>query len=66
MNKLELLAYKPEKKVANYAFSLKAVLGRGSYGTVYLGRHVITGIILIIWLDELAAIKIIDKSTMKD
>lgn len=29
---------KPEKKICHFTFSLKAILGKGSFGTVYLGR----------------------------
>lgn len=29
---------KPEKKISHFTFSLKAILGKGSFGTVYLGR----------------------------
>ena len=33
---LQLASYSPDKEIHNYRFSLKAVLGKGSYGTVYL------------------------------
>lgn len=32
---------KPEKKISHYHFSTKAILGKGSYGTVYFGRDTI-------------------------
>ncbi|CAD8051474.1 unnamed protein product [Paramecium sonneborni] len=39
MNRQEIMNMKPEKKISNYSFSLKAILGKGSYGTVYFGRE---------------------------
>lgn len=45
MNRQEIMNLKPEKKISNYGFSLKAILGKGSYGTVYFGREMTTCII---------------------
>lgn len=39
-----LLQYAPDKKIQNYVFSFKAKLGKGAYGTVYLGKHEKTSI----------------------
>ncbi len=37
---MELLAkYQPDKQIENYVFSLSACIGKGSSGTVYIGRH---------------------------
>ena len=33
-----LLSLHHDKKIQNYAFSMNAVIGRGSYGVVYVGR----------------------------
>lgn len=35
----KLLALKPDKRIQNYEFSMGAVIGRGSYGVVYVGRN---------------------------
>ncbi|CAD8050293.1 unnamed protein product [Paramecium sonneborni] len=40
MNRQEIMNMKPEKKISNYGFSLKAILGKGSQGTVYFGREI--------------------------
>ncbi len=42
-----------EKKIEKYQFSLKRLLGEGSYATVYLGRHIESG--------EAVAVQVIDK-----
>ena len=42
-----------EKKIEKYQFSLKKLLGQGSYATVYLGREIETG--------QPVAVKVIDK-----
>jgi len=34
----DLLKYKPDKKIEGYSFSLHSVIGKGSSGTVYLGK----------------------------
>lgn len=45
MNRQEIINIKPEKKISNYAFNLKAILGKGSFATVYFGREMNTCII---------------------
>lgn len=43
MNKnQEIINYPPDKRISSYTFSLKAIIGKGSYGMVYLGKHEIT------------------------
>ena len=42
-----------EKKIEKYQFSLKKLLGQGSYATVYLGGEIETG--------QPVAVKVIDK-----
>ncbi|CAD8054262.1 unnamed protein product [Paramecium primaurelia] len=54
MNRQEIMNMKPEKKISNYGFSLKAILGKGSYGTVYFGREMNTQLPV--------ALKVIDHS----
>ena len=39
MNQQQLFDYPADKKIANYQFSLKAKIGRGSYGVVYYGLN---------------------------
>jgi len=34
---MDLLKFKPDKKIGNYVFSLHAVIGKGSSGVVYIG-----------------------------
>ena len=37
---MELLQkYQPDKLIENYAFSLNACIGKGSSGTVYIGKN---------------------------
>lgn len=43
------------KKISNYAIMLNEKLGSGSYGSVYIAKHMQTG--------EKVAVKIINKST---
>ncbi len=52
----DITKYPADKKIENYNFSLRAILGKGSYGTVYLGRHDKT--------NEMVAIKVIDRRTL--
>lgn len=42
-----------DKRIDKYQFSLKKLLGQGSYATVYLGKEIETG--------ESVAVKVIDK-----
>ena len=35
----QLMQFAPDKKIQNYVFSFKAKLGKGAYGTVYLGKN---------------------------
>jgi serine/threonine-protein kinase ULK/ATG1 len=42
------LQHAPDKKIQNYQFSFKAKIGKGAYGTVYLGKHVMTGRIVVV------------------
>lgn len=52
---------KPEKKISHFTFSLKAILGKGSFGTVYLGRDSIDCKIFNHFrLEKLVAMKVID------
>ena len=34
---MDLLKYKPDKKIGDYVFSLHSVIGKGSSGMVYIG-----------------------------
>ncbi|CAD8143935.1 unnamed protein product [Paramecium pentaurelia] len=54
MNRQEIINIKPEKKISNYAFNLKAILGKGSFATVYFGREMNTQLPV--------ALKVIDHS----
>ena len=47
----------PDKRVENYSFSLHAVIGRGSYGTVYIGKDDKT--------NQPVAIKVVDKRSLR-
>jgi serine/threonine protein kinase len=47
-----------EKKIEKYAFSLKNMLGKGSYASVYKGRVIAT--------DEPVAVKVMNKSLFKN
>ena len=38
----QLSLLKPDKLILNYAFSQQAIIGRGSYGIVYVGKHIET------------------------
>ncbi|CAD8133760.1 unnamed protein product [Paramecium octaurelia] len=51
--KQEIINYPPDKRISSYIFSLKAIIGKGSYGTVYLGKHETS--------QKLVAIKVIDR-----
>ncbi|CAD8050508.1 unnamed protein product [Paramecium sonneborni] len=51
--KQEIINYPPDKRISSYIFSLKAIIGKGSYGIVYLGKHEAT--------QKLVAIKVIDR-----
>jgi len=33
-----LMAFEADKKIGSYSYSFKALLGKGSYGSVYLGK----------------------------
>lgn len=44
--KQEILNYPPDKRISSYIFSLKAIIGKGSYGIVYLGKHETTCILI--------------------
>ncbi|EAR99160.1 Serine/Threonine kinase domain protein (macronuclear) [Tetrahymena thermophila SB210] len=52
-----LLKYSPDKQIENYAFSLSACIGKGSSGTVYVGRHQQT--------QQVVAIKAVDMRSLK-
>lgn len=54
----KLLSFPPDKRIDHYAFSLKAILGTGSYSKVYLGTNENTKVPV--------AIKVIDKKTLKN
>jgi hypothetical protein len=49
--------YAPDKQIENYVFSLNACIGKGSSGTVYLGKNTIT--------EQIVAIKVIDLHSLK-
>lgn len=38
-NRETILQEKPNKQIREYIYSSKAILGRGSYGTVILGKN---------------------------
>ncbi|KRX03366.1 Protein kinase-like domain [Pseudocohnilembus persalinus] len=54
---MELLQLKPDKKIQDYSFSLKASIGKGSSGTVYIGKDERNG--------EPVAVKVIDMNSLK-
>ncbi|CAD8133930.1 unnamed protein product [Paramecium pentaurelia] len=54
--KQEIINYPPDKRISSYIFSLKAIIGKGSYGIVYLGKHETT--------QKLVAIKVIDRRSV--
>jgi serine/threonine protein kinase len=56
MNTANLLSYPPDKKIQNYVFSFKAKLGKGAYGTVYLGKNEVTS--------KAVALKVIEKKIL--
>ncbi|CAD8046548.1 unnamed protein product [Paramecium primaurelia] len=39
----QLSKHIPDKRIHNYAFSTQAIIGRGSYGVVYIGRNIDSG-----------------------
>jgi serine/threonine-protein kinase ULK/ATG1 len=39
----KLITLKADKRIHNYEFSMNAVIGRGSYGIVYVGRNTDNG-----------------------
>ncbi|CAK62140.1 unnamed protein product (macronuclear) [Paramecium tetraurelia] len=39
----QLSKHVPDKRIHNYAFSTQAIIGRGSYGVVYIGRNIDSG-----------------------
>lgn len=43
----KLMQLKPDKRIHNYEFSMNAVIGRGSYGVVYVGRNTDNGYSII-------------------
>ncbi len=49
---------KPLKKIENYSFSLQNVIGKGSSGTVYLGKNEVNS--------QPVAIKVIDLKTINN
>lgn len=58
----KFLQLKPDKRIHNYEFSMSAVIGRGSYGVVYVGRNTDNGYLFItdkIIIRQLVALKVV-------
>ncbi|CAD8050269.1 unnamed protein product [Paramecium sonneborni] len=53
---MQHLSHPPDKKIQNYQFSFKSLLGKGAYGTVYAGKNTND--------NSIVALKIIDKKLL--
>ncbi|KAM3138205.1 hypothetical protein pb186bvf_009668 [Paramecium bursaria] len=58
MNRHELMKLKPEKRIQQYGFNMKAVIGKGSYGIVFVGKDMDS--------EHPVAIKVIDNNTIME